>query len=166
MSPLPRNFLLPDYSDNKYSGNNVLLDMRKHDFTLMEVMIAALIMALSVVATLGIVGTARGNMLRDQRRWTRGHVFSNVVEYYLLAGVEQQLPQEMLPPGYTATCDLYDVEEGLPEDALESISGWRLGEFHICLYDENGKLIAEEYVRKILKEEDLGYERMGAGTAR
>lgn len=140
--------------------------MRVHSFTLMEVMIAALILALSVVATIGIIGTARGNMLRDQRRWIRSHAFSNVVEYYLLAGVENPLPADMLPPGYTATCDLYSVEEGLPEDAYESISGWRLGEFHICLYDENGYLVAEQNIRKILKEDDMGYVQMGAGTAK
>ncbi|MBO7741610.1 MAG: hypothetical protein J6S21_03565 [Victivallales bacterium] len=140
--------------------------MQKRSFTLMEVMIAALIMALSVVATLGIVGTARGNMQRDQRRWMRSHVFANVAEYYLLAGTENPLPEELLPPGYSATCELYDVEEGIPEDALESISGWRLGEFHICLYDADGRLVDEQYIRKILKEDDLGYTQMGAGTAK
>ena len=52
--------------------------------------------------------------------------------------------------------------EELPEDALESIREWRLGEYHITVFDAAGTVVAEQSVRKILKEDDLGYTSLGA----
>lgn len=147
------------------AGFDVSNDMRKSNFTLMEVMIAALILALSVVATMGIVGTSRANVLREERRWSREHLFTNIAEFYLLAGPDNPLPAELLPEGYSASCELREVED-LPEDAHESIRGWRLGEFVIRLYDSSGNLLEEQFIRKLLKEEDLGYVEMGAGSHR
>ncbi|MBR4125866.1 MAG: hypothetical protein IKR13_06645 [Victivallales bacterium] len=133
---------------------------RIHPFTLMEVMIAALILAMSVAATTAIVGTARANMLREQRRWLREHLLTNAVEFYLACGPDATPPDDLLPEGYGCSCELFDVEE-LPEDALESIREWRLGEYHITVFAQGGDLIAEQSVRKILKEDDLGYNTMG-----
>ena len=98
----------------------------------MEVMIAALILAMSVAATTAIVGTARANMLREQRRWLREHLLANAVEFYLACGPDAMPPDGLLPDGYGCSCELYDVED-LPEDALESIREWRLGEYHIVV---------------------------------
>lgn len=130
-------------------------------FTLMEVMIAALILAMSVAATTAIVGTARANMLREQRRWLREHLLANAAEFYLACGPDATPPDGLLPDGYTCACELFDVEE-LPEDALESIREWRLGEYHITVFDADGTVVAEQSVRKILKEDDLGYTSLGA----
>lgn len=138
---------------------------RKSYFTLMEVMIAAMILTLSVVATLGITGTARSGVLREERRWAREHLFANVAEYYLMVGPEAALPAGLLPEGFSASCELYAVEE-LPDEALESIREWRLGEYHIQLFDRDGNLMVEQRIRKILKEEDMGYVTMGAGNAK
>ena len=63
--------------------------------------------------------------------------------------------------GWRAECELFNVEEGLPEAAYESIQGWRLGEFRVRIYDGNGKLAGEQSVRKLVKDEDVGYEAMG-----
>lgn len=130
-------------------------------FTLMEVMIAALILAMSVAATTAIVGTARANMLREQRRWLREHLLTNAVEFYLACGPDAMPPDGLLPDGYGCSCELFDVED-LPEDALESIREWRLGEYHIVVYDQSGNVFAEQSVRKILKEDDMGYNSLGA----
>ncbi|MBP5300785.1 MAG: hypothetical protein J6Y80_05205 [Victivallales bacterium] len=127
----------------------------------MEVMIAALILAMSVAATTAIVGTARANMLREQRRWLREHLLANAVEFYLACGPDAIPPDGLLPDGYAATCEVFDVEE-LPEDALESIQEWRLGEYRITVADDKGGIFAQQNVRKILKEDDLGYTSMGA----
>lgn len=128
----------------------------------MEVMIAALILALAATSTLSIVGTGRAKLLREERRWAKEHYLTNVVEFYLSVGPYEMVPVCLLPQGWKATCELFDVEDGLPDEAFESIRGWRLGEFHVCLYDDSGALVAEQYIRKILKEEDVGYESMGA----
>ncbi len=128
--------------------------MLKRYFTLMEVMIASTILAMSVVASLGIVGGARSNLLRAQKRWARQHILSQAAEAYLLAGPRTILPDGVLPQGFSASCELYEVED-LPEEALESIREWRLGEFHIRVFDVNGHLMEEVRVRKLVKEEDL-----------
>lgn len=52
--------------------------MRRHPFTLMEVMIAALVLTLSVVATMSIVGTSRSKLLREERRWAKEHYLLNL----------------------------------------------------------------------------------------
>ena len=133
----------------------------------MEIMIAALILALSVVATLGVVGTSRANMLREEVRWRKAHLLGNVAEYYLMAGADAALLEGVLPEGYSADCSLEDATElaDLPEEAAESINGWRLGEYLIRVFGPDGESIAEATIRKILKEDDLGYTTLGAGNA-
>ena len=129
----------------------------------MEVMIAALILGMSVAASTAILGTARANMLREQRRWLSEHLLSNAVEFYLACGPEATPPDGLMPEGYGCSCEIYDVQE-LPEDALESIREWRLGEYHITVFQVNGEVIAEQNIRKILKEEDMGYVSLGASS--
>lgn len=128
--------------------------MVKRYFTLMEVMIASTILAMSVVASMGIVGSARSNLLRAERRWARQHILSQVTEAYLLGGPRTVMPDGVLPQGFSASCQIYEVDD-LHEEALESIRQWRLGEFHIQVFDTNVKLMEEVRVRKLVKEEDL-----------
>ena len=127
---------------------------RKQHFTLMEVMIAATILALAAVATMGVVGSARSSLLRAQKRWARQHLLTSVAEMYLLAGHEATLPEDLLPQGFSASCELREID-AIHEEAKEPINGWLLGEYHICVYDVNGALMAETRVRKVLKEEDF-----------
>lgn len=136
--------------------------MRKKPFTLMEVMIAALILAMSVVATMSVVGTNRASVLKEERRWSREHYLTNAMEFYLAAGPAETIPDYLLPEGWRADCELNDIEDGLPDAALESIREWRLGEFVVRLYDKSGNLVAEQAVRKIIREEDVDYTGMGA----
>ncbi len=126
-------------------------------FTLMEVMVASLILAFSVAATVSIVGTSQAKVLREERRWTREHYLSNALEFYLSTGPMGTPPTELFPAGWTAECELANVEDGLHEEALESISGWRMGEFHVWLYDDKGNLVGEQSVRKLVKNEDVDY---------
>ncbi len=135
--------------------------MRRRPFTLMEVMIASLVLALSAVATMSIVGTSQAKVLREERRWGREHYLTNALEFYLACGPDADFPQELLPQGWYAECELFNVEDGLPDAAYESIQGWRLGEFRVRLYDENGKLVGEQSVRKLVKNEDVDYEPTG-----
>jgi len=135
----------------------------KHSFTLLEVTIAALLLAISAVSALTVVGTSRADFLREQRRREREHHMANAIEYFLMAGPKATLPSGLLPDGYGATCEVMAVEEGLPEQAYEEISGWLLGEYHITVTDADGNLVGEESIRKILKsEEDLDVVSLGA----
>jgi type II secretory pathway pseudopilin PulG len=127
---------------------------RKKHFTLMEVMIAATILALAAVATMGVVGSARATLLRAQKRWARQHLLASVAELYLLAGHKAQLPEDLLPQGFSSSCELREVDD-IHSEAQEPINGWQLGEYHIRVYDVNGVAMAETKVRKVLKEEDF-----------
>jgi prepilin-type N-terminal cleavage/methylation domain-containing protein len=129
--------------------------LRQSAFTLIEVVIAATILAMSVAFTMGIVGTARGQVLRSERRWGRAHLLSQAAEFHLLAGARNRdLPDGLLPDGYHSSCELVEVLD-LPEEWLEPINGWRLGEFVIRVDDPNGQPIGEVRVRKLVREEDL-----------
>ena len=137
--------------------------MKQRTYTLMEVMIAALILGMSVAATTAIMGTARANMLREQRRWQSEHLLANAVEFYLACGPDATPPDGLMPDGFGCSCEIYAVEE-LLEEALESIREWRLGEYHVTVFKAGGEVVAEQNVRKILKEEDMGYVSLGANS--
>lgn len=135
----------------------VMLMRRKvniHGFTLMETMIAAVILALATVSTMGVVGGARSTLLRAEQRWAREHLLAQAAEYYLLAGAYSQIPEGILPEGFYATCELYQAED-VHDGALEEIEGWILCEYHIQLFDSANVQIAETFVQKVLKSEDL-----------
>ena len=121
----------------------------------METMIAATILATAVAATMGIVAGARSTLLRAETRWARQHLLAQAAEFYLLGGPTAQMPENLLPDGCTASCEVYAVEDNIEEEALEPIRGWCLAEFHITVLDSGGKLMAETRVRKVLKEDDL-----------
>jgi type II secretory pathway pseudopilin PulG len=126
---------------------------QRRQFTLMEVMIAATVLAIAVAMSLGIVGGARGRILRAEQRWGRQHLLAQVAELYLLAGPYAELPEGLLPEGFSSSCELRAVED-LPEEALEPIQGWVLGEFRIEVYDVNGAPMGSVTVQKVVKEED------------
>ncbi|MFA6815958.1 MAG: prepilin-type N-terminal cleavage/methylation domain-containing protein [Lentisphaeria bacterium] len=128
--------------------------MRKHYFTLMEVLIASAILAMAAVATMSIIGGARSSLLRAEKRWGRQHLLAQTAELYLIGGPETALPDGLLPNGYSSSCTLEEVED-IHEEAQEHIKEWCLGEFHIQIFDVSGKLMAETRVRKLIKEEDL-----------
>ncbi len=127
----------------------------RHAFTLMETMVAATILAGAVAASMGIVSTARATLLKAENRWARQHILAQATEYYLLAGLNADQPDGLLPDGYTASCEVYAVEDGIEEEAIEAIRGWILCEYHVVVYDREGIAMAETRVQKVLKEEDL-----------
>lgn len=123
-------------------------------FTLTEVMIAAVILALAAVATLGIVGGAQSAVVQSEKRWFDQHAVTEATEYFLLAGPRSSVPSDVLPGGYSATCTLLYVDD-VHEDAQEAIDSWLLGEYHIQVFDQGGNLAGECRVRKVLQEEDF-----------
>lgn len=123
-------------------------------FTLLEVMVAAAILALAVSMSVSILGAARARILRAEKRWGRQHILAQAAELYLLGGPYAEMPDGLLPEGFSADCDLRRAEEGLSQDALEPIDGWVLGEFHIRVYDTAGNVMADTRVHKVVREED------------
>jgi len=117
-------------------------------------MIAAVILALAVVSTMGVVSGARSTLLRAEQRWARQHLLAQVAELYLLGGKDVVMPQGLLPEGFSSSCEIYEVED-IHEEALEHINEWLLAEYHVAIYDGTGALLADTFIQKVLKEEDL-----------
>jgi type II secretory pathway pseudopilin PulG len=122
-------------------------------FTLLEVIIAAAVLALAVVMSVGIMGGARARILRAESRWGRQHLLSQAAEIYLLGGPAAEIPRGLLPEGFSSTCTLTAVDD-LSDEDLEPQQGWILGCFHVCVYDVSGDLMAECRVEKLVREED------------
>ncbi len=122
-------------------------------FTLLEVIIAAAILALAVVMSVGIMGGARARILRAESRWGRQHLLSQAAELYLLGGPAAEMPPGLLPEGFSSSCTLTPVDD-LSEEDLEPQQGWILGCFHVSVYDASGDLMAECRVDKLVREED------------
>lgn len=115
---------------------------------------AATILSMSVAAILGILGSARSSLLRSKERWNWQHQLTQATEAYLLGGVNVSMPDGLLQEGVSATCELTEVED-VHDEALEHINGWLLGEYHIVLTDREGRIRGENWVRKLIKEDDL-----------
>ena len=124
-------------------------------FTLLEVMIAAAILALAVVMTVSLLGGARARILRAERRWGRQRLLANAAELFLLGGPRAVEPDRWLPEGFSATCDLFRVEQGMTEEARQPIDGWVLGEFRIVVWDVAGNRMGETTVQKVIRDGDL-----------
>jgi prepilin-type N-terminal cleavage/methylation domain-containing protein len=122
-------------------------------FTLLEVIIAAAVLALAVVMSVGIMGGARARILRAESRWGRQHLLSQAAELYLLGGPGAEVPAGLLPQAFSSTCTLTPVDD-LTDEELEPQQGWKLGRFHICVYDASGALMAECRVEKLVREDD------------
>lgn len=122
-------------------------------FTLLEVIIAAAVLALAVVMSVAIMGGARARILRAESRWGRQHLLSQAAEVYLLGGPAAELPRGLLPEGFSSTCTLTPVDDLSDEDGQPQ-QGWVLGRFHVCVYDTSHALMAECSVEKLVREED------------
>lgn len=128
--------------------------MSRNSFTLMEVLIAVAILALAFGATLGISAQAKGNVIRARQKWNAQHSLEQATEYFLLADPNDlELPEGLLPSGFRGACEVAYVEEGLPDYALEDQTGWYLGLYFIAVYNDDGRLVAEQTVYKVVREE-------------
>ena len=128
--------------------------IKSHSFTLMEIMVAATILSMSVAAILGILGSARSALLRSRDRWNWQHQLTQATEAFLLGGPNVVMPDGLLQEGVSVSCELYEVED-IHEEALEHISEWLLGEYHIVLKDSEGRVKGENWVQKLIKEDDV-----------
>ncbi len=107
--------------------------------------------------SVAVIGAARAQVLRAERRWGRQHLLNQAAEFYLLAGPDGEVPVGMLPQGFSSSCELLEVED-LPEHAVEGIPGWpeyRLAAFRISVLDPSGNSLGTHTVEKIIKDDDF-----------
>lgn len=124
-------------------------------FTLLEVLVAAAILAVAVALIISLLAAARDRLLRAERKWAQQHLLAQGAEYFLLAGPQAQPPDWLLTDGYAARCELRKAEPAAAADkTAEPVSGWTLGTYHIQLLDRGGQVLDEIDIKKLTREED------------
>ena len=89
----------------------------KRDFTLVEVVVALAILALSLSGLLSLSMNSQLKMARAVEKWENTHKLIQAVEYLMLMDDENlSVPVEFFPyDGYTVQASVDDAE-GLPEE--------------------------------------------------
>ena len=124
-------------------------------FTLMEVVVSIAILAIGVVTALQITASGTNRMSKAVTRWEVQHMLSQAAEYYLIAGPNEDIPEEFFPyEGYSPSCDIGEPDL---EDGVESSYGenWRLVKLTIKITDNEGDVVGQIEMDKILKTEDV-----------
>lgn len=130
------------------------MPLNKHSFTLLEVVIAIALLALSFVSAMGITVTAAKRMMKAVSRWEEQHMLNQAVEYYLLAGPKANIPQEFFPyEGYRAECTVEPAE--LPEDVESEVGAWRFVKLKITIYNEENQPVNSLIMDKFFRAEDI-----------
>lgn len=127
---------------------------RSRRFTLLEILVATAILGTALAATLALLAAARARIIRAERQWAREHLLTQGVELYLLAGLDAEAPEGLLPAGYALRGSLQAAGD-LPENASQAQSGWVLGEYRVELIGRAGEVAAETRIEKLVPEEDL-----------
>jgi hypothetical protein len=116
--------------------------MKLIKFTLIEVVIATLILALSATVAVEMTSSAQLRSYNAESEWSKEHLLSLGCEFYLLFGHEAERP-DFLPPGYEIKCS---IDEGLIPEGEEELekydpsSGWVIGEYTIKLFKEGNEI--------------------------
>ena len=105
-------------------------------FTLLEVIIATLILALTATIAVERSSRAQMNTFNAEDEWGREHLLSLGCEFYLLFGHEAEFPAEKLPEGFSITCEINEgiIPEDEEEEKYDPVNGWVIGEYAIRLY--------------------------------
>lgn len=125
-------------------------------FTLLEVVIATLILALTATIAVERATRVHLNTFEAVDEWKKEHLLSLGCEYFLLFGHQAEFPQDKLPEGegYQLTCDLNEgiIPEGDEEEKYDPVSGWVIGEYTIFLH-KDGELIDKIHIEKLVPAE-------------
>ena len=128
--------------------------LRPRGFTFIEILLAAAILGVSLAFSFSLVGGARARLLRAERRWARQNNLNQATEFFLLAGPEASPPEDLLPEGYTAVCEVSPAET-VPDYAVDPVDGWVLASYHIQVLWRAGDIVAEHTVEKLTREDEL-----------
>ena len=95
----------------------------KKRFTLIEIVVALGILAISMGGLLQLAISSQLKISRASEKWMEMHMLTQAAEYLLLHNEETtEIPPDFFPyPDYEINCT-YDDAEGLPEE-LENLTG-------------------------------------------
>ena len=133
------------------------MTMKTSSFTLIEVLFAVVILALTLGVTLSIAAQAKGDLIRAKERWAVQHALEQATEFFLLTSPDDlKIPDGLLPPRFHATCEVDIANNGLPEFAdVEDYRGWQLGVYTINLFDGRGEVKGRQIVHKLLPKDTV-----------
>lgn len=122
-------------------------------FTLVEAVLAIAILAMTMVGILGITMDSSLRMGNAVKYWEQQHMLNQAVEYYLLAGPHENIPNEFFPfEGYHAECSIEQPE--LPEQVKTEVGSWRFVTLKISIHDDNREIDSIS-IDQILRAEDV-----------
>ena len=131
--------------------------MKSKSFSLIEVIIATVILSMSAVVAVQMTSRSHAQTYEVEGEWSRQHLLSMGAEYYLLFGHEAELPEDLLPSGYSIDCQL--LEREIPEDTIDeskydAINGWVLADYVLTLNSE-GEELDTLRITKFVPEDEL-----------
>ena len=131
--------------------------MIKRQFSLIEVVIATMILALYAGISTKIASNSLAQTHEARQQWKHQHLLSMGAEFYLLFGHKADFPAEQLPEGYAIGCTLHESEipaETIDESKYDALQGWILGEYRITLFYDGAEVDSLQ-IEKIVREDDL-----------
>lgn len=132
----------------------ILSEKNKKTFTLLEVVVAIAILAMGIVASLQVTTTGTRRVGKAVERWKVQHMLSQAAEYYLLAGPNEEIPENFFPfEGYRASCEI-DIPD-ISEEVETEFRGWQLVKLIIKVTDDEGSEVGKIEMDKILRTEDV-----------
>lgn len=125
--------------------------MRKRCFTLIEVVVAIVILSLGIFTALLMTSTSTNRISKSYKRWHNQHMISQAAEYILLEGPDKQIPEDIFPfDGYSVHVSELSPE-GLP-DNIDPVNGQaELKLIRIELISPEGKIVETLNIEKIIR---------------
>ena len=115
--------------------------MRNRNFTLLEVIVAMVLLAIFVSGLLWQFSMAVNRSAENYRRWEYMHELSQATEQLLLVGPEGELDQSFLNPDYRIEYSYLQSEAVNPTSV--SFMKLRLQTLNVKLYDFDQNILEE-----------------------
>jgi len=126
-----------------------------HRFSLLEILIAVAILALSLGGAISLFSTSQSDVVRARNRWLDQHALEQATEYFLMANPDNlDIADGVLPDGYRASCSVV-LPEGadLEAETVKAFRGWALREYRVELETDTGERVREMSVYKIIRDD-------------
>ena len=124
---------------------------RRHAFSLIEMVIAAMILAMASVIVVEMNSRSMRQTGEIESGWAREHLLTLGCEYFLLWGHEASEPNDLLPKGYSISCEIAEKEDedASIADTRPQASQYIRASYTIRLYSQ-GSEIASRSVTKLI----------------